>query len=287
MVDKLSNFATRAGILASHRKLPDAPRAVALPEEDDVDIDAHDKGRLGHAEGQSFMIEYVDSSGRVSRRRVTVFDIKVGADGVAMLHARCHERKAQRAFRVDRIRSCIDYDGEVHDDVPAFMQETFGMASGAFGRVARADVEAAPRASRLGRPVGSKGKGGTHHSWNALRACVRPRAILFAALSRSDGTMRDEEVEIAIGHCTEYAQGRGHDVTGKDRSTMTAYLRRQAPGVDVIRDALQSLVGDEPHEVTDFLIAALALMDVDGNRDPEEIELVNELSEALTGMKMA
>src|SRR5690606_19646165 len=108
-----------AGLVDS-RPLGPPPVAPSLPNED---VDEPGKQSLGFAEGQSFAIEYVDAAGRPSSRRITVYDIQMTSSGVPCLYARCHERGAMRSFRVDRIKYCIDYDGEVFDDVPAFLHE--------------------------------------------------------------------------------------------------------------------------------------------------------------------
>jgi hypothetical protein len=143
---------------------------VIPPQDDEIDSDADP---LGSAEGQSFMIEYVDSKGQSSRRRITVYDIVGGRAGIPCLRARCHERNATRQFRVDRIRCCIDFDGEVHDDVAKFMAETFGMPI--LVAQSRATAE-------------------TEDRWSSIVAFLRSDAVLLAALSRVDGAVKSSEV---------------------------------------------------------------------------------------------
>ncbi|MBO6509886.1 MAG: hypothetical protein JJ979_15655, partial [Roseibium sp.] len=85
--------------------LPSAPRAVLLGKTDDVPEAPTGTGR---AEGQSFMIEYRSETGEATARRITVFSIQEDTNGIPVLIARCHECNAERAFRADRVKCCID-----------------------------------------------------------------------------------------------------------------------------------------------------------------------------------
>jgi hypothetical protein len=71
------------------------------------------------------MIEYIDSNRDETRRRVTMNSLHAGPSGL-ILHAICHERKAIRHFRVDRIQSVITYDGEVFG-TKAFFTDLLGI----------------------------------------------------------------------------------------------------------------------------------------------------------------
>lgn len=57
-------------------------------------------------------IDYRDSEGSFSRRRITMHRLESGPR-VAFLQAYCHERQAPRTFRTDRIECFITRDGEV------------------------------------------------------------------------------------------------------------------------------------------------------------------------------
>jgi len=58
------------------------------------------------------VIEYIDAKGEKTRRRITMSSLHNGPTGL-IVHAICHERKAIRHFRVDRIFSVISAEGEV------------------------------------------------------------------------------------------------------------------------------------------------------------------------------
>ncbi len=97
---------------------------VALP---DVDADevAADLGAIPDYAGQPIsgftcILAYCDGKKQVSERRVTCQSL-LEAGAHRYLAAYCHERRARRQFRIDRIVQVIDlHSGEVCDDVPAF-----------------------------------------------------------------------------------------------------------------------------------------------------------------------
>lgn len=232
---------------------------VILPDEDDA-ISAKLE-MLGYADGQSFAIEYLDSARRLSLRRITVWGVVAGAQGVPSLIAFCHERKAQRQFRVDRIQSCVDYDGEVFSDVPTFLAENFGME------------------------IGLAGKKG-HESdlrWRGILDTIRHDAVLLAALSRSDGKTVAVEVDIASNYLSQLAERQGVMLDDADILAIYRYANRLRPAEDAITRALHYVRELGPRHVQKLLLTAVALMDADGNRHPHEIELVNIISSELIG----
>lgn len=261
---RIAGFAAQASLRMERRAVPPPPRPVVLVADDEDDMPTGED-RLGYAEGQSFMIEYESSSGELTSRRITVFGIRQGASGVAVLHAKCHERNAQRMFRVDRILSCIDYDGEVHDDVPAFMSMTFGMHPSAFDEIDQRDFR---------------------RRWERLRVLVRPQAVLFAALSRSDGLMRPDEVGIAMDHCCHMAMRAELEPEEDELAALSRYITRQRPGEDAILSALEALANRDTRDITRFLASAVELIDIDGMRHPGETAMLNDLSSILIGLKV-
>lgn len=107
--------------------------AYALPGRISVPVDdPHDTLPAAHprahdrAEGQSFAIDYVDHAGHPSHRRISVWAVERNPDGIPILLARCHERQAARAFRVDRITGVTDFDGTRREPLVRFFFETFG-----------------------------------------------------------------------------------------------------------------------------------------------------------------
>lgn len=240
------------------RPAPASPRAIELPHADDDSPRSTES--IGYAEGQSFVIEYLDSANRPSTRRVTVWSIVAGSNGVPCLFAYCHERKAKRQFRVDRIQCFIDYDGEVFQEVPKFLADNFGM-----------DIALAMKTSDVDR------------RWNGILENIRHNAVILAALARSDGRIASEEIDEAERYLTALAERSGIMLDVGDVSSIRRYVSRLRPTEEAIMKALDQLSDRDPGQIKRLLMAAMRVVDADGHRHPREMALINAIAEDLTG----
>jgi tellurite resistance protein len=242
------------------RPLPAPIREIVVPVDDDpIDIEAD---VLGYADGQSFMIEYIDSKGRASSRRITVYSIQGGRSGVPSLFARCHERQNTRQFRVDRITCCIDYSGEIHDDVPRFLMENFGMAiSSARAKETETGVV----------------------RWQDIIASVRPDAILLSALSRADGKVKTVETNEIVDYLAKQAEREDVFLSDREITSIESYVKRLRPTDESIGRSLEQMMEIGADRVRGFLVAAVKVVEADEIRHPEEIALLNEMSMELIG----
>lgn len=262
MTLRIDDAAFSLAEIVEARPIPEPARPIFLPSDDDVSQQGGDP--VGHAEGQSFMIEYADSKGRASRRRITVWSLKQNSDGILILIAKCHERNASRTFRADRITACIDHDGEVHDDVPAFLSETFGTARNAAAQRPAAEVERA----------------------NKIRAIIRADAVLLSSMSRADSFLRQVETDTAVDHLSYMVERAGIFLTPDEIEALGKHFRRLRPNVDSIREAIAMLAERGPDHIKRTLIAAAKVMDSDGERHQAEAVLLNSLAHALLGMRL-
>lgn len=101
------------------RVTPPVPqqRAVDLPDSDAMD--ATDTTRDASS-GWAAFLTYRDSAGQVSERRITCRSIS-GEGQPVYFSGYCHERKAPRTFRIDRVVELVDYDtGELVDPLRRF-----------------------------------------------------------------------------------------------------------------------------------------------------------------------
>lgn len=259
----LSNLISALSHQVERRPLPKTPRAPSVQYEDDPDDQMAQQ--LGYAEGQSFAIEYVNSKGEASLRRITVFSLVQNSSGVPALMARCHERNATRQFRVDRIKSCIDYDGEVCEDVALFLHENFGMAHQMASRREATDDLA---------------------RWPEIREVVRPDAIVLVALSRADGLVLKSEIDIAVTYLALLAERGDMHLTTPEISCLETMVRRLRPGPPTIELGLNALSDASPKRIRSLLMTAVEVIDADGFRHPEEIKLVNTLAREMIGVDL-
>ncbi|WP_319520219.1 WYL domain-containing protein [uncultured Martelella sp.] len=235
------------------------PRPSDLPETDDLPPD--DEFETAEAEGQTFAIEYIDSAGQKSVRRISVWNVNKGKADSLMLRAFCHERKAIRAFRVDRIQSCITIDGEIFDDVPTFLAETFGLNSSLF------------RSSSLAQDL-----------WASILAIIRPDAVLLAAMARADGQFLHSEVIAAEDYLLRRAETSGIMMDESMVAALLRYYRGLRPTEKQIETAMERIASRDPNAIMNFLVATVEVMRADGRQSPEEVELINEMAVELTGM---
>lgn len=266
-------------LFSRKRKKHPAPRVpkgskVLLPDEDGVEeqvvaaLDVHcAEQKLGIANGQSFMIEYVDCEGQDSARRISVWGIKTGEQGVPVLAAMCLERQAPRSFRIDRIKSVIDYDGTVHEPPAEFFSEIFGMAMDAASR-----TQFAPSLTNedinIRRQVGE---------------LVGQQARLLAALSHSDGFMSPAEVGVIVNYLAGKCANAGMVLGRRELNWLHDYVKRLLPDDELADLDLDAAFDIQPQEIEEFIQACWAIVQADGEIDEAEVKLLNEICVEYTG----
>src|SRR3990167_4569436 len=106
-----------------------------VPELPDRILDADEPHELGEpllesldAEGQCFVICYTNSKGVHSTRRITMRALKRTSEMHILLVARCAETRELMGFQANRIRYCMDINGEKYEPPYLFLAEIFGLA---------------------------------------------------------------------------------------------------------------------------------------------------------------
>ncbi|WP_370337360.1 hypothetical protein [Parvularcula marina] len=245
------------------RPVPASPRPINLPDQD-VEEEFSDHS-FGYAEGQSFIIEYVDAASNQSTRRITVFDITVGRNGTPCLMAKCHERNATRQFRIDRIQCCIDYDGVVYSDVAAFLAENFGMSMAIAGRSNNQE---------------------TDDRWASLLTIIKPDAVLLSAMMRADDMLREVEIECASTILGLMIERNGIFIQNEEVQTIARYVSRLRPTEKALTTALENVRTRPNNEIIRTLQNTLKIVDCDGERHPDELALMNKFCRELTGVPL-
>lgn len=269
MAGLLASWTQLVGVVMDRRPPAPMPVPVLVPDADPpddlpparvLDDAASDDGAgFGPAEGQCFMIEYRDSKGAMSRRRITVWSVTPGAGGAPCLLARCHERRADRSFRVDRIVSIITIHGEVVEDVPSFMAARLGV---------HVRSDAAGRASR----------------WPAVLQTVRPFAQILAGLSLADGRKDEREIAAAARYCAGRVAQDGADLSPDEHTALERYISTLRPRSETMLRALDRVIEMPTQDHLKLLGAARDVMEADGTRHPEEVRFIAQLQRDLTGL---
>lgn len=193
--------------------------------------------------GCAFAMTYIDSSGEVSRRRITVR--YVSADGDTLyLGSFCHERQAFRSFRVDRIQELIALDtGEVISDASAWINAVL-------------DSD----------PTGA-----------AIMRSRHPISIL-TMLARCDGSFHQDEKDIIV----DYVMDIGGYRQGIDEKVIASYVGAMFPDEKCFSRSLRYLKKWDALKVRKMMLCLRRVVDSDGVISSEESRFLDQMH-ALVG----
>lgn len=226
---------------------------------DDAPDDPLAELAAGAVGGLAFAMEYRDSRNAVTRRRITLNSFRATGDGHYLMRAFCHERKAVRSFRTDRVVSIIDFDGVVWEPLAYF--DDLGIRLPLSGPAVMAIKRAAPKPGEAQR-----------------EACADELCIL-AALSRSDGHLHDFEVEAMMDFAAEACDRQGMAFGEADRVGLARYVRKLCPDVTAVGESLLRLKRRASPAADKLLLRAMmAVMDADEVQTPEEVAFVTEVA---------
>ncbi len=280
-----------------------------IPGEQAIEESRSDPPDLPDVAGINFAIDYLDSRGRASTRRVTLHRFRMTSKGALLLYARCHERRAERSFRVDRIQSVIDLDGEVRDCGPFFsealdidLDELRGLAEQ--GKPAPISTTSAgePAASvaQPAQPAAIDHRSGEEQGKPAAkvpsrkprkpaaskpgfrqRAAARDGLRLVAAIGRCDGDFGAAEQLEVLNYIVAESAAQGIETRQEDRIALAGYISRQRPDQAVFERCLDEMERASLSAQQRFLRAAARVVAADGEEHPEELAILEELSSRL------
>ncbi len=207
--------------------------------------------------GIRFAIEYRDAVAHLTNRRVTLLSLYETKKQAICLRCLCHERRATRAFRLDRVISVIDMDGVVWQPPARFFTEELKVAF---------PVGTVPTVSCPGY---------------TQRAVAKDGAQILMAISHADGHIADEELAVILDYVTYRCAVTNVAYDDQDLQAMSAYFRRQFPDRADLNGCLERLARQTHDEQKRFIRSAIAVMDADGLQHPEEFNLLLEIEHAL------
>ena len=199
------------------------------------------------------VIDYVDSKDDHSRRRITLRSLKRGPNA-PILMAVCHERRAIRMFRTDRIEGFIDDDGVVEDTV-SFFRNTMLI-----------DL------SQM-RPDPAK------ENAKRLRDQLRPQLSVLVAVARSDDDFHLEELDVILQFVERelpYLSG-GEQVTLADLDALTPLVAKMRPSADAIPGYVEKILESSKKRLPNFRRALEQVIIADGKVRAEEVSFVEDL----------
>jgi len=225
--------------------------AVVLDAADSDETACPDLGdwQPGRLAGAAFGIEYLDAKGSRSVRRITALKLRFN-DGAPLLACWCHERRAYRSFRLDRIQSCHDRCGEVFE-TQEFLRVVLGI------------------------------------DFRSLLDLVEPEDVfgngmrLLSALAYADGGVHLDELERIIQYCVAMYDYHAADLPKQLGDALPNLVRSQRPTSAVVDKSLRGLRRSSASERNLFARYAVEVMDADGVHDPAEFALVQRMRSEL------
>lgn len=206
------------------------------------------------------LIDYCGASGEVTRRRITLRKIARGPHA-PILSAVCHERRAFRHFRCDRIEGFITEDGEVIS-CDVFFRDTLLLNL----------AELAPSAAQQALPAARQ-----------IRDRLRPALSLLVTTAQADGEFHPEELD-AICHYVEAELMEGtrceefrDDVTVEVLDQITNLVRYMRPQRNSIAGYLSQVLDYNEADRERLARAIARVIAADGILRDEEAALLEEL----------
>lgn len=217
------------------------------------------------AEGQCFVICYMNSKGVHSTRRITMRALKRTSEMQILLVARCAETRELMGFQANRIRYCMDINGEKYEPPFVFLAEIFGLSP------ADAQLLESERTARIEVwPPADE-------AYTQLRHQLRHELALLVAMSECDGHVSEAESEAILDHVRQRAEVLGLPLGAARMQRLKGYIRRLRPTAEQIQASLDE-VGTLPVTAQrEFLEACNQVMLADGAVHAGELALLEQI----------
>lgn len=216
---------------------------------------------------QLFDIEYQGADGRASARTVRIHTLTVSAKGAGLLQGFCFKRNAARSFRMDRVASVVDEYGEIHSPPAIFLRDLFdSYAVEEF----RGDSEP-PRKSRKPRkprtPIA------------ATRFINKHAAdfVLLRLMAGVDGDIHELERMAITDHMAKLWLQEETRISSEHMEHVERWVDRLRPEQRDYAAAVEAVMAKPGKDIARVLLSMKAVLEADGEHDPREIELLDQL----------
>ena len=217
------------------------------------------------AEGQTFVICYLNGQGAKSTRRITVRALKRTSEARILLLARCAETRKEMHFRADRIKYCMDINGEVYEPPAPFLAEIFSLDPVDAHLLA---------AEEFSKPENWPPKDTV---FSLLRQQLGHDLTLMAAMAESDGQISVTEADAILQYVRHRADLFGIEVDEDRARKVLGFLRRLRPTEDQIRASLDEIGDRSPKSQLDIVTACTEVMLADGEIHSREANLLDQI----------
>lgn len=224
---------------------------------------------LGFAEGQTFIIEYCDAYKNVTMRRITAYNIRRNSNGIPLIVAKCHERNADRSFRIDRIVGVYDMDGVNVSSVKQFLIDDFGMA---------------PQFAEMAEPHQPKRALAKTNNITAAKHVVRSQGVhLLWCFANADGDFDPRELDVIIDYCEQCCLEKNLHLSESDRADLAKYIKSLRPTSHTVDKSISDMGRANNTSLNRFLKYCVLIAKADGHIHPDEITAINTISNEIVG----
>lgn len=221
------------------------------------------------AEGQTFVICYLNGQGAKSTRRITVRALKRTSEARILLLARCAETRKEMHFRADRIKYCMDINGALYEPPAPFLAEIFGLDPVDAGLL---ESEGFSQPEKWPPP---------DTVYTLLRQQLGHDLTLLAAMAESDGQISMTEADAIVQYVRRRADVFGIEVDEARVQKVLGLVRRLRPTEAQIRAAIDEISERSPKAQLDILTACREIMLADGEVHGSEARLLEQIQSDL------
>lgn len=243
--------------------VPTFHHAPILGDDDQADASAYIVARRYTLEPYFLMIEYTDTKGAMTRRRITTHTIEERGPTI-MLGAFCHERNAPRLFRLDSISCIIGPEGEIEDPAPWFADV-----------MAASDFTDTIECIRQPKALVSV--------YTQLRRAIGPALTVLIAAARSDDYLHPGECETILRYCEDAAAAL-HDQgaltafpTAADFDKLERTMLRLRPTRDELTEVFPAIADMTRPQMRRLATALADTIRADGAVDDIEAAIAEDL----------
>lgn len=247
---------------------PSLPARILDSDEPHPECD--DLPESAGAEGQTFVICYVNGRGVRSLRRITLLALKRTSEERILLHARCAETRDEMRFRADRIVYCMDVSGQVHEPPTVFLAEVFDLGP-ADVVLLESDIVGRPPALPQQDPA-----------CGVLRQQLRHDLILLTAMAESDGHISLTESDAILSYIRHRAEVLGIDLDDVRQQKMQGFVRRFRPTPHQISESIDEISSRPSKAQMEIMTVCAEVMLADGEVHAAEVQLLEQIRSQLS-----
>lgn len=182
-------------------------------------------------------ISYTDNAGQRSERRITMKAIQQTYDNDYLITAYCHEKQAERSFKLSRISKFVDLEtGEIFPDPRKYFLERFNNSP--LGLISKCFQE------------------------------YESEILVLAFMARADGVLRKKERDIIV----DYIQSKRSSTL--DSNLLDVEIKRTYCDSSDFRKSLRSIKSKSDIEKLQIFECATGIVNSDKKTDPVELGIL-------------